>query len=512
MYCGVEDHHQPQAAGAFEIFLSQTIQFLLAVETLAALGCVHMKSNIPQTGIRQASQQVPAGAYPIGKQGWIESQGAGVADDFHQFRMFAQSGIATGDLHVRARPEFGEGAMEPAKDFLQRNITHLLRVFREVAERAVEIALLRNLHGDAADGLAAAQNLRGNKLRPHPAASFGQQRFSGHGGWIPLCSSAMRLYRSPLSFLTLIVFFALRPALAESGGQGSSFTVIRAAVFASPYSELPHYRVSREQFGSSGDKPGNRVLAAARRTLQSREDLLPFPGGQKLFQANGICFAARWIIDASAAYTGLLSPGTQVPAIVRASVSLDGTKQDDKRAFGLAIKLFPTTDPQQPVHTVNVFVMHSLGGVRSRHVTDLSLDNEPSLGALPPFSKIATALRLQRDFERADKEISGRTQVNFRPITELAAPGNEDRLPAPRWLRLTVAEGTPKIDRDDFREELQLAAYPDETLNYVIAVAAAQEQGKRQAQWENIGRLELYESVVSPACDRELHFAHPALD
>lgn len=177
----------------------------------------------------------------------------------------------------------------------------------------------------------------------------------------------------------------------------------------------------------------------------------------------------------------------------------------------MAIKLFPAADPERPVETVNVFVMHTLGGARTRFVTDLSLDNEPALGSLPPFSKIRSALRLQRDLERADSELSGRSQVNFRPITQLAARGRADAIVSPHWLRLTVAEDTPRIDRDDFRDELQLAAYPNELLRYRVAVAAFQERGKEAAKWQTIGSLELYESVTSPACDNQLHFAHPLL-
>ncbi|MEM9316844.1 MAG: hypothetical protein AAGA95_19730 [Pseudomonadota bacterium] len=322
----------------------------------------------------------------------------------------------------------------------------------------------------------------------------------------------MRLRTRPGSFTVFAFFAAVGCAGAEDEYQGSSFASIYAAIFTSPYPELPRYRISRDQFGTAGDDAGNRVLAAARRTLRSREDLLTFPGGRKLFQANGICFAANWTIDTASGYTGLLSAGTRVSAITRASVALDGTEQRDKRAFGMAIKLFPAIDPQQRVRTVNVFVMHSLGGVRTRYVTDLALDNEPSLGSLPPLTKLRTALRLQRDLERADEEYSGRSRVNFRPITELAATGDGETPASPHWLRITAAEGTPKIDRADFRDELQVAAYPGGTLTYDIAVAAAQEQGKRRAQWQTIGQLTLYEAVVSPACDRELHFAHPPLE
>jgi len=51
--------------------------------------------------------------------------------------------------------------------------------------------------------------------------------------------------------------------------------------------------------------------------------------------------ACTWKINHSSPYSGLFQARTNVPVIVRASVSLSGTKQRDKRAFGMAIKLSP---------------------------------------------------------------------------------------------------------------------------------------------------------------------------
>ncbi len=287
--------------------------------------------------------------------------------------------------------------------------------------------------------------------------------------------------------------------------QGSSFDDIREAVFADPYEDRPTYRVNKQQFGPAGKHGDNRVYAAGLRTLSSRQDLLEFDGGQKLFQANGICFTGEWVIDRPSHYIGLLAEGTRVPVVARASVSLDGTRRKHKRAFGMALKLFPAANPATVVETVNLFVMHSLGGVRTDHVLALALDNAPELGALPPFGQWGTALRLQRDFERADRDASGRANVAYRPVAQLNGGKG------PRWLRLVTADGLPRVDADDFRDELTLAHYPDGELRWTIAVAEGQEGEKDAANWTTVGELRVRESVVSASCDRRLHFAHPTL-
>lgn len=316
----------------------------------------------------------------------------------------------------------------------------------------------------------------------------------------------MRPRRLLKSFLPL-AFCSLAAAQSPDSGdyQGSSFDRIREIVFSDPYPVRPTYRVNKQHFGPSGKHPDNRVYAAGLRTLSSREDLLEFEGGQKLFQANGICFAGEWIIDKPSGYAGLLAKGTRVPVIARASVALDGTLRQHKRAFGMALKLFPTADRAATVETVNAFVMHSLGGVRTDQVLDLALDNAPTLGSLPPFGQWGTARRLQRDFERADEVASGRANVGFRPVWQLA--GGQ----GPRWLRLTVADGTPRVEADDFRDELSLAHYPEGALRWTIAIADGAEGEKYDARWRNVGELRVGESVVSASCDQRLHFAHPRL-
>lgn len=302
------------------------------------------------------------------------------------------------------------------------------------------------------------------------------------------------------------------PLIAElhETTQTDQFARVKHAIFETPYTQLPNYTVSNKHFGKSGSSDQNRLLLAARRTLQDDRDLIEFATGQKLFQANGICFAGNWQIDRDNDYTGLFRAGTVSDVIVRASVALSGTRQKDKRAFGMAIKLFPTDLNGAP--SLNAFVLHSLGGIVTEHVVDLSMDNQPRLGRIPRWRDIPTALRIRRDLERADREQGANpAMVSFRPINHLASYRNAVNVSAPKWLRLSAKTDT-RIDADDFREELRLEHYPDNRLIYAIEVAADNGGKKSAASWQHIGNLTLLESVTSLACDQKLHFKHPSLD
>ena len=312
----------------------------------------------------------------------------------------------------------------------------------------------------------------------------------------------------PLVGIILVMLLA-RPALAY---EGSSFDDIHRLVFAQPYAQLPLYEIDRNSFGRSGNHPDNQVLQAARRTLSLRDDLHDFPGERKLFQANGICFAGEWQILRPSGYTGQFREGTVTPVIARASVAFDDTRQGDKRTFGMAIKLFPAAHREIRAPTLNLFVMHSLGGVRIRHVLDLELDNAPRLDSLPPFSKIGTALRLQRDLERADREAGAADPAAaFRPVSHLAAEASAAPV-APTWVRLRAPDSLPRHNAEDFREELRTQHYPESRLVWEIDVASGERGDKKGAHWVTLGQLVLTESVTSSACDRRLHFAHPRLD
>lgn len=306
------------------------------------------------------------------------------------------------------------------------------------------------------------------------------------------------------AIVVLALMISSWATMAES--DSASFDRVRAAVFSDPYDTLPQYGVDAALFGESGDGPGNALRRAASRTLESRADLIDFPRGQKLFQPNGICFSGSWHIEGESQYTGLFASGTQVPAIVRASVMLGGTRRADRRAFALAVKLFP---PEE-AHTVNVLVMESMAGRRLDHVTDAVLDNHPSLGGVPPLTSLGTLLRIRADLRAADQAHDGDGDIRYRTLHRPAAIGTVARdVTAPHWIRLSVPATVARVAADDFRRELDTGRYARDELHYTIEVAERHPGGKRKAAWASIGRLVLQESVTSATCDRRLHFGHP---
>lgn len=312
------------------------------------------------------------------------------------------------------------------------------------------------------------------------------------------------LRTNSMQFITLLMCLT-HTAIVSS--DVVNFETVRQMVFADPAVELPHYEVSKAKFGPSNNHLGNQLLDDAKRTLTSDADFVTFEHGQKLFQPNGICFSGRWNIDKPSQFTGLFRAGTDIPAIVRTSVMLSGTTQKDKRALGMAIKLFPPGQQQ----TINILVMESMGGKYLSHVTDAVLDNHPSLGSMPKIADLGLLLRIRKDLNRTLKETdSVGVKIRYLPLHHVAAANLEAGkvLRSPFWIRLRVAAGTPKIDSEDFREELAIHRYPGSTLSYMVSVAADNGGSKRHADWHEIGTLELTDSVVSTACDTKLHFRH----
>ena len=329
----------------------------------------------------------------------------------------------------------------------------------------------------------------------------------------------------------------------------SAFEEVKSLVFSDPYVSLPQYKVSRKHFDVNGE---NVLLKHAQRTLSSNANFVELDTSHKLLQANGICFAGIWKMSQNSPYSGLFQAGTEVPVIVRASVSLSGTKQRDKRAFGVAIKLFPYA---HSALTENIFLMHSLGGTKTKHVANLPMTNEPALGELPPFSQLLTAYRMESDLKEADKGFSGqKADARFRPVSHLAAVkvgdanyrlaghteestpklsisvpttskeielGRElevkseaDTKPekqGPHWLKAALSPDTPLVNKDDFRDELSLQHYPNQTLSWVLSAANFNDAGIDKVHWQQIGEIILTESVVSLTCDTKLHFNHPAI-
>jgi len=299
------------------------------------------------------------------------------------------------------------------------------------------------------------------------------------------------------------------------------FTKVKSTLFSKPYSQLPYYKVKAKRFGPSKPKQSNLLYNAAVRTLESNQDWLTKASEPKLFNANGICFAGSWNIEHESSYTGLFAKGTQIDLLARASVVLSGTLSKHKRAFGLALKLFPP-DSQM---TYNLVTANSLGGKRTKHVLDLPVDNEPELKGLPPISQVGKLLRINKDLLAADKEKGALTKrVNYRSVAHLAEyktlvsdgvsirqETSEKEIKAPTWLRFTP-KTTQRINENDFRDELDISHYTEKRIVYTIEAADGEFGKKKKAQWQQLGYIQFDQSVSSRACDINLHFQHAGPD
>ena len=70
-------------------------------------------------------------------------------------------------------------------------------------------------------------------------------------------------------------------------------------------------------------------------------------------------------------------------------------------------------------------------------------------------------------------------------------------------IQLKVAEGTPRVDADDFRDELRLKNYGG-NLIYDIRVKMFDDPN-----WSRIGRIEFTEEGLCEGCDKRIHFWIP---
>jgi hypothetical protein len=289
--------------------------------------------------------------------------------------------------------------------------------------------------------------------------------------------------------------------------EGTRFADVWTTITSDVYDELPSQRVTFSSFYGWFE---NRLLDASRRTLNDRADLLP--PFQKLLHPNGICLAGTWHIEEETPYTGYFAQGSEGVIIARASTALSEVLRGQPRAFGLAGKLYPTDDfdHREPLRTANFFTIEDLAGTYRPYFLDAENTNDiiqvtPRPSALFKGPVGAAAAEA---FAMADETID-LTQVFIRqlyPIAELGLAAGETAI-APRWMKIVGSPRTPRVDAADFRDELDMANYPD-GIRLVIFVA---DEGLRLGNkaWRRIGEIHMTDSVTSYSCDHRLHFSHP---
>jgi len=277
-----------------------------------------------------------------------------------------------------------------------------------------------------------------------------------------------------------------------------SFQDVWNEIVSDPLKTLPQNTVT---FGKLFTFSKNIILGDAKRTLIDNRDIIePF---DKLAHPNGICLQGLWEINKENPYGGYFKNHSKALIIARASSALSKTKRGEIRAFGMAGKLFPTTNKKQinEEHTANFFVIDDLGGTKALHYTDVELTNEPDVSTTSEVIKnLLYALKVAKAFGDADEN------PNIRQVYEISELGekNKTNIITPKWMKISAQKGQT-IEAKDFRDEFTLQK--GKKIIFDISVASSLENKKKN--WTTIGTISFNNSMVSNSCDHRLHFHHP---
>jgi hypothetical protein len=300
-----------------------------------------------------------------------------------------------------------------------------------------------------------------------------------------------------------------RPGAAAqtSAYLGSRFSEVWRAVAADPYDALPDRRL---RLSAVRTLIAKNIYSAARRTLETRKDLLP--DFDKLVHPAGICLRGTWTIDEDTPYTGLFKGGSRGLIIARASDAMGEFRSGKLRFMGLAGKLYATTDPEhaEPLPTGNFFVLENLSGSHTRHFVDARLSTDllpifPHAGvvAKAPIGALAAPAFVLAD--RALLPIQSMIRQLY-PIAELNETDREDAR-APLVMRMAALPSSRRVETPDLRCELDLQYHP-EGLRFDLEVSDHRSFFYASG-FRRIGQIHFTESVASYSGDHRLHFAHP---
>lgn len=279
---------------------------------------------------------------------------------------------------------------------------------------------------------------------------------------------------------------------------GTRYSDVWNKVKSDPYA-VQRFVVNLQAFGGFA---ATKFRQAAKRTVSDKNDVLP--RFNKLIRPNGICLTGKWRMTEDNPYTGYFRKGKEALIVARASVGLTQTTRASFRSFGMAGKLYPTTDPADPTvyKTANFFVIDDNAGSKK----GAFVDPEPPMTNKPPYNpdaNVLTALEagilavIKLGQELADKESDER---QLYPIAELGEePGAAIKIP-----RLIKIYGLtkPKIEMSDFRDELEITNY-DGPIRLAVDVAETLTSG-----YQRVGEISFTDTVVSDSCDHVLHFYH----
>ncbi|MBC7659578.1 MAG: hypothetical protein H7249_07705 [Chitinophagaceae bacterium] len=307
------------------------------------------------------------------------------------------------------------------------------------------------------------------------------------------------------SILATLLLFGAIPQAKASDYQGATFRDVWSAARENPYSALPETKVT---VGSFYHFLSDKLQQASERTLSDHSDVLPY--FNKLLHPNAICFAGTWNITEQTPYSGYFKQNSKGLIILRASAALSEIHRGEKRAFGIAGKIFPTENPdhQEPMKTANFFVIDNLGGTYTPNFLDTELTNDITnidfkAANIGQTGILAAAVKA---FGFADR-VTGRI-LTVRQLYEISNLGEsaDAKIVTPQYIKLQ-GEAGPRTEYSDFRDDLRLDAN-NGVIRFDISVAADGSLGKAK-NWSKIGYIELTEDSLAEGCDHRVHFHHP---
>jgi len=305
-----------------------------------------------------------------------------------------------------------------------------------------------------------------------------------------------------LLFLSLCSLFFTVSNAAEPPYQGSIYGQVWNQIQSDAYSVLPQNKIGLKSLGSFIH---NKIKQSAERTLSDRSDILP--QFVKLAHPNGVCLKGSWQITQDNPYGGYFKKDSHAMIIARASVAMSETKKGKFRGFGMAGKLFPTTNPEydQKLQTANFFTVDDLGGTKAAHYTDVGMTNEPAASVTTTVvSQILYAIKIGITFGKADNN------PGIRQLYEISQLGvslnNLAQVKTPKWMMIKARPGQT-VDEEDFRDELSISNYNGHLYFDIFVTSSENKNGEKE--WQKIGQIHFTDSQASNSCDHRLHFHHP---
>lgn len=277
-----------------------------------------------------------------------------------------------------------------------------------------------------------------------------------------------------------------------------SFNNIWNTVSDKPLKKLPQNNISFNKLYKNHE---DIISKDAKRTLEDKNDILK--SFDKLAHPNGICFKGIWHIQEKNIYSGYFKQNTKALIIARASTALSNTKNTDLRAFGFAGKIFPTTNPNKinKSTSANFFLIEDLGGTNAKYFTAVELSNEPKISLTSAVLKnLLYTIKVTHSFNNADKNPTIRQLYEVSNLEE----NNNNYIITPKWMKIK-ANTINKNNAIDFREELKIQNGEKLVFNISVANTII----KKKKNWKEIGTITFDTSVISNACDHNLHFHHP---